>query len=195
MYPQVWLKNSAFCPHSANIGFRVVLPLNHFFPLWPSLYGISNGSELCSRRGRKWIPIHGCLLYRILRRAIAQAISWRPVSAEASVRFQISPCEINNGQSGTGTGFLLVLRFSNVSIIPPVLHTRFHLHVALTRKTNGRSLRNSKRQCCFGNRGVLYRKVLSYLVVFKELSITFYKFFDVYVHFCQSLSVEPYMSC
>jgi hypothetical protein len=35
--------------------------------------------------------------------------------------------------------FLLVLRFSLVSIIPPMLDTHLHLHVALTRRTNRRS--------------------------------------------------------
>jgi hypothetical protein len=34
-------------------------------------------------------------------------------------------------------GFLLVLRCFPFSIIPPMLHTHFYLHVALTRRTNG----------------------------------------------------------
>jgi hypothetical protein len=34
----------------------------------------------------------------------------------------------------------LSLRVSPVSIIPPMLHTHLHLHVALTRRTNRRSL-------------------------------------------------------
>ena len=36
--------------------------------------------------------------------------------------------------------FLWVLSFYLVSIIPPVLHTYLHLHVALTRRMNGRKL-------------------------------------------------------
>jgi hypothetical protein len=35
---------------------------------------------------------------------------------------------------------LRVLRFSPVTIFPSTLHTHLHLHVALTRRTNGRSL-------------------------------------------------------
>jgi len=38
-----------------------------------------------------------------------------------------------------GLVFLLVLRFSFVSIIPQLLHTHLHLHVAVTRRINERS--------------------------------------------------------
>jgi hypothetical protein len=38
-------------------------------------------------------------------RVMAQAVSRRPLTAEALARFRISPCGICGGQSGTGTGF------------------------------------------------------------------------------------------
>jgi hypothetical protein len=38
-------------------------------------------------------------------RAVAQAVTHRPLPAEAWVRFRVSPCGICGGQSGTGTGF------------------------------------------------------------------------------------------
>jgi hypothetical protein len=54
---------------------------------------------------------------------MAQAVSRRPLTAEARVRSRVSPCGIYGGQSGTGTGFFpRVLRFSPVNLIPPVLH-------------------------------------------------------------------------
>jgi hypothetical protein len=57
-----------------------------------------------------------------LGRAMAQAISRRPLTAEARVRSRVSPCEISGGQSGTGTGFSPSCRFSPVDFIPLVLH-------------------------------------------------------------------------
>jgi hypothetical protein len=39
--------------------------------------------------------------------AMAQAVSRRPLIAEAWVRSPVSPCGIYGGQSGTGTGFSL----------------------------------------------------------------------------------------
>jgi hypothetical protein len=38
-------------------------------------------------------------------RAMAQAVSRRPLTAEALVRSRVSPCGICGGQTGTGTGF------------------------------------------------------------------------------------------
>jgi hypothetical protein len=38
-------------------------------------------------------------------RAMAQAVSRRPLTAEAWVRSRVSPCRICGGQNGTGTGF------------------------------------------------------------------------------------------
>jgi hypothetical protein len=39
-------------------------------------------------------------------RAMAQAVSRRPLTAEVRVHARVNPCEICGGQSGTGTGFL-----------------------------------------------------------------------------------------
>jgi hypothetical protein len=52
--------------------------------------------------------------------AIAQAIShWLPTAA-AQVRSQVRSCKICGGQSGTGAGFLRVLRFPLPILIPPI---------------------------------------------------------------------------
>jgi hypothetical protein len=52
-------------------------------------------------------------------RAIAQAVSrWLPIAA-ARVRSEVRSCGICDGQSGTGAGFLRVLRFPLPILIPP----------------------------------------------------------------------------
>jgi hypothetical protein len=38
---------------------------------------------------------------------VPQAVSHRPVSAEALVHIRVNPCEIFGARSGTGTGFCL----------------------------------------------------------------------------------------
>jgi hypothetical protein len=54
-------------------------------------------------------------------RAMAQAVSRRPLTAKARIRSRVGPCGIS-GQSGTRTGSSpRVLRFSPVNFIPPML--------------------------------------------------------------------------
>jgi hypothetical protein len=48
-----------------------------------------------------------------------------------------------------GQIFLIVLRISPVSIISPVLHTHFHIHVALTSRTARRSVKTMQKAMLF----------------------------------------------
>ena len=43
--------------------------------------------------------------FSLLGRAKAQAVNYRPLTAESQVRTRAVPCEVCGGQSGTGTGF------------------------------------------------------------------------------------------
>jgi hypothetical protein len=51
-------------------------------------------------------------------RAMAQAVSRRPLTAEARFQSRVSPCGICGGQSGTGTGFSL-----STSVFPCPFHS------------------------------------------------------------------------
>jgi len=59
-----------------------------------------------------------------------------------------------------GQGFLPVFRVSPVIIIPLMLQNHFHLYVALTRRAKRTKLANISKECCFGSRVRLDRKVL-----------------------------------
>ena len=60
-----------------------------------------------------------------------------------------------------GHVFLRLLRFSPVSIIPPLLRTHLHIQFAVIRRTNGRILGAFRKAVIFGNRGTLDRKEIS----------------------------------
>ena len=81
------------------------------------------------------------------------AVCRRPLEREVPVRSQISPREICSGQVGLGQVFLRVFPFSPVSIIPFMLHTHLYLHVAVKRRTNGRSLGTFRKSKCFAKSG------------------------------------------
>jgi hypothetical protein len=62
---------------------------------------------------------------------MAQAVSRRPLTAEARVRSRVSPCGICGGQSGTGT------RFSrSTSVFPRQFHSTGAPLPGNTEKTN-----------------------------------------------------------
>jgi hypothetical protein len=71
-----------------------------------------------------WMACHvnvfvGCILVGGLGCAIAQAVSRRLPTAAATVRSRVRSCGIYGERSGTGAGYLRVLRFPLPILIPP----------------------------------------------------------------------------
>jgi hypothetical protein len=64
-------------------------------------------------------------------RAMAQAVSRQPLTAEARFRSQVSPCEICSGQIGTGTG-----PPQSISVFPCQFHSTGAPLQAKTKKNN-----------------------------------------------------------
>jgi hypothetical protein len=88
-------------------------------------------------------------------RAMAQAVGRRPFTAQALVRSQTSPHGICGGQSGTGTVFLRVLRFSPVSIVPPMLYTSIYVVILSSEGRAGEEWEPSKKAVLFLSQGTL----------------------------------------
>jgi hypothetical protein len=84
---------------------------------------------------------------------VAQAANHWRFTVEVRAGSQVGSCEICGGQSGTGTGFCASTSVYHVSIFPPMLHTHLHLHVALTRRTNGPSLGTCQKPVVFRKSG------------------------------------------
>jgi len=54
--------------------------------------------------------------------AMAQVVSWYPVTPEVRASSSVSPCWICGGYDSTGTGFSSILQFFPFILIPLVLH-------------------------------------------------------------------------
>jgi hypothetical protein len=65
---------------------------------------------------------------------MAQAVSRRPLTAEAQVQFRVGPCGICGGQSGTGTGFS-----PSTSVFPCKFHSTDAPLKGKSRKTSSSS--------------------------------------------------------
>ena len=85
---------------------------------------------------------------------MAQAVSRRPLTAEARVRSRVSPCGFCGGQSGTGTGFspsTLVLPCQFHSTGAPLLgkmKKSYSLHLRHRAAQSALRLRCVRSFCC-----------------------------------------------
>jgi hypothetical protein len=82
---------------------------------------------------------------------MAQADIGLPVTKETRVLSQIIHCETWGEQSDTGTGYSPSTSVFSLAVL--LLHTPLRIHVALTRRTNGRNLGTCQQ--CHRDGGVL----------------------------------------
>jgi hypothetical protein len=107
---------------------------------------------------------------------MGQVVSRRPITSVARFRSQAIPFEIGGGQSDTVTGFSPSSSVSPVSIVPPMLDTHLHLHVASYRKNKRAKAGNSCVRLCVrlnvcgltrqtGRQNILCRMVPGFLCI------------------------------
>jgi hypothetical protein len=122
-------RRPGFAPASVHVGFAVdKVALGQVFHrfLW---FSLSTSFHHCSiliyhfpMRCAIALTKHHSIIPSV--RGMAQAVSHRPLTAEARVRPCFGPCGICGRQSGTGTGFSPTSSvFRCQYIFPPLLHT------------------------------------------------------------------------
>jgi hypothetical protein len=98
---------------------------------------------------------------------MGKAASCRPLTMEAPFRSQNSPCEISGGKGGTATGFSpSTTVFPCHYLFPVTTIPRCSILTStytslLPEGQTGEAWEPPKKQCYFGNRGALDRKVLA----------------------------------
>jgi hypothetical protein len=100
-------QNSAFCPHSVFLSFGMVLVVKHLFFLYSIHWLVFLMEVNCVLGAKHEVSpyIQGVYLVVPVSRATAQAVICRPLTAEASLLSQVSPCEIYGGQMALGQVF------------------------------------------------------------------------------------------
>jgi len=101
------------------------------------------------QRGTDWIFLTLSTVNLSIRSTI-RAVSRRTVTAEARFRSQVSLTFVVD-RVALGQVFMPVLRFSPVSIVPPMLHTQLHPACCSYQHKQTKPGNLSKQQCSFGN--------------------------------------------
>ena len=101
--------------------------------------------------------VNNCILYfPYFGPAMAQAVSRRPLTVEAGFDPTTVHVRIVVDKVEQVHVFLQAFRFSPVTTILSVLHTPFLLHVAVTRRTNGRNLGTFQNAALFRMDGAFH---------------------------------------
>jgi hypothetical protein len=119
--------NSTFCPHGVFRCFVWISEQTAIIPLYSInwlIFITETESVYCAVRTGSLCMKQICFVFKgLMTCRYLQAVSRRPLIADARVRSQVTQCEICGGQSGIGTRFSPSTPVSPVSIIPPMLHT------------------------------------------------------------------------
>jgi hypothetical protein len=128
------------------------------FDLTPSMSSVTERGEGKGKRRAKWKSVFLRMRYHLAvfpspyykvgwGHVIAQPVSRRLPTAAAQVRAQVKSCGICGRQSGTGAGFLLVLRFPLSIFIPPTaLHSSSIIRGGHNRPVSGRRAKWTQSQ-------------------------------------------------
>jgi hypothetical protein len=141
------LNNSTFCPHSVFMCFVWISEQTAIISLYSidwlvfltemeCVYRAVRNESLC-------IIQVNFLLYKAmssLRRLVSSLSSRRTMFDPKSVHLGFVVDRVTLEQV-----FLGILKFPLFAVIPLVLHSRLHLHVALSRRTNGRRVGNFQK--------------------------------------------------
>jgi hypothetical protein len=149
-------KSDGFCPRTIFVCSTCFSRLSVNLRTQPSPFGLCNARKRSSVWRMDWILVYGVAQKSLECRDVAQVVSRLLFHIfEARVQCQVKPCEIYCVEIGTGTGL-----FTEHFDLPlsPLLHSHLHIHVALTRKTNGEECQASKKQCSRENYLGWYKK-------------------------------------
>jgi hypothetical protein len=141
--------NSTFCPHSVFMRFLWISEQTTIIYLysinWLVLFYCAVRAEHLLRK--VWL-IFVFTAVPLLKCLVAGLSLWGPGFEPRLVHVRFAADKVALGQV-----LLRILRFSPASINPPILHTDLHLYVAISRRTNGRSMGIFEKPWSLGNRG------------------------------------------
>ena len=139
--------NSTFCPHSVFMCFVWISEQTSIISLYNINWLVFITEIQCVycavRTGYLYI-IH--VNYHPWPRLLVHGLSPEKLGFDPSLLHLI----VVLNTVTLGQGFFPILLFYTVNIIPPVLHTHFHLQAVITRRTNGWSLGTFHKAVLFG---------------------------------------------
>jgi len=145
--------NSTFCPHSVFMWIWEQAAIIFLYSINWLVFITKTESVYCAVRAQY---LH--ITSRLLDRAMAQAVSRRPLTRKFWVRSQSNPTEICGEKSGTGTGFFSnYIGFSLSGPLRQYCTLIFSYTLFLSEEQMGEAWNSSKKQCCFVNRRALDR--------------------------------------